>query len=224
MNKKLSEIHRQRLSTLACIYFICTHCAVIDRDSERSRAGHKCLTCGKDSDAARLAFPVNTHMLADMAQQSFHSTSPVDITRNDKAHCIATLLHFCTLREVLINNFLITHLTAKSIPTEIIERLLEDNKLANQKFGQLFASVVGEKWDKAVVAATKHDSYDYRSVSDLMKRAAEIRNRFLHDGNVWSVDRDFAEECINGLGAIFSLFVALHNVYTHSLTANNKQQ
>jgi hypothetical protein len=197
---------------------------VIDRDRERSRAGHKCSTCGKEGDAARLAFPVKMHMLADMAQQSFHATSPVDITRNDRAHSVATLLHFCTLREVLINHFLITHLRAKSIPTKLIERLLEDNKLAHQKFGQLFASVVGEKWDKAVLAASKHDDCDYRSASDLMKRASEARNRFLHDGNVWDIDRDFAEDCINGLGSIFGLFVALHNVYTHSLTAHNEQQ
>lgn len=197
---------------------------MIDRDRERSRAGHKCSTCGKEGDAARLAFPVKMHMLADMAQQSFHATSPVDITRNDRAHSVATLLHFCTLREVLINHFLITHLRAKSIPTKLIERLLEDNKLAHQKFGQLFASVVGEKWDKAVLAASKHDDCDYRSASDLMKRASEARNRFLHDGNVWDIDRDFAEDCINGLGSIFGLFVALHNVYTHSLTAHNEQQ
>lgn len=222
MKRKLSQIDSQGISTLACIYFICAHCAVIDRDRERSRVGHKCSTCGKEGNGGRLAFPVNTHMLADMAQQSFHATSPMDITQDDRAHNIATLLHFCTLREVLINNFLITHLRAKAIPTKIIERLLEDNKLAHQKFGPLFASVVGEKWDKAVLAASKHDDYDYGGASGLMKRAAEIRNRFLHDGSVWGVDREFAEECINGLAAIFGLFVALHNVYTHSLTVHNE--
>lgn len=199
---------------------MCAHCAIIDRDTERSRAGHKCSTCGKQGDAARLAFPINIHMLSDMAQQSFHATSPVDITRDDRAHNIATVLHFCTLREALINNFLITHLRAKSIPAEIIERLLDDNKLAHQKFGQLFTSVVGDKWDKAIITASKHDGQDYRSASDLMKRASEIRNRFLHDGNVWGVDRNFAKECVDALGTILCMFVALHNVYTHFLTTS----
>jgi len=223
MKRKLSEIDGQGISTLVCLYLICVHCAVIDRDMKRIRVGHKCSTCGKESDAGRLAFPTNIHMLADMTQQSFHAKSPQNIG-DDTAHNIATLLHFCTLREVLITNFLITHLRAKSIPTEIIERLLEDNKMAHQKFTQLFASVVGKKWDDAVLAASKHDGRDYSSASDLMKRAAKLRNSFLHDGNVRGVDRDFAEECINGLGAIFGLFVALHNVYTHSLTVHNAQQ
>lgn len=223
MPRKLSEIDSQEASTLVCLYFICQICGVIDRDRERIKSNHKCRTCKKEGSGASLAFPINMHILVDMAQQSFHATSPVGPISGESAHDIATVLHFCTLREALINNFLIRHLRAKSIPTEIIERLLDDNKLAHQKFGPLFSSTVNEKWDEAVKAASAYDGRDYTPASELMKRASSARNRFLHDGSVWGFDRNFSEECINSLSAMFGLFVALHNVYTHSLTAHNDQ-
>lgn len=223
MPRKLSEIDSQEASTLVCLYFICQFCKVIDRNRERSKSGFKCTTCGKEGNGASLAFPVNMHILVDMAQQSYHAKSPVGPISGESSHDIATVLHFCTLREALINNFLIRNLKAKSIPAEIIERLLEDNKLAHQKFGALFASVTGEKWNQAVISASSYDGYEYAPVSELMIKAATSRNRFLHDGNVWEFDRKFSEECINSLGSMFRLFVALHNVYTHSLTAPHYQ-
>lgn len=223
MPRKLSEIDSEAASTLVCLYFICNHCGVIDRDSGRIKRNHQCRACRKEGNGASLAFPINMHILVDMAQQSFHAVSPVGPISGESAHDIATVLHFCTLREALINNFLIRHLRKKSIPPEIIERLLDDNKLAHQKFGPLFSSAVNEKWDNAVKAASTYDGRDYTIVSELMKQAANARNRFLHDGTVWGFGHEFSEECINSLSAMFGLFVALHNVYTHSLTARNDQ-
>lgn len=218
MPRKLSEIDFQNASTLVCLYFVCSFCNVIDRDKNRSKAGHKCSTCGKAGSGARLAFAVNAHILVDMMQQSFHATSPLGPISGERAHDIATILNFCTLRELLINNFLIENLRAKLIPQEIIDRLLDDNKLAHQKFNPLFSSVVGDKWGNAVLAASDHDGRDYKPISDLMKRAADARNSFLHNGNVWGFDRKFSAECMNNLPQMFGLFVALHNIYTHKLT------
>jgi len=223
MQRKLSEIDFQEASTLVCLYFACSSCGVIDQDRGRARAGHKCSTCGEEGNGARLAFPINMHILVDMAQQSFHATSPLGPISGESSHDIATALHFCTLREALINNFLITNLRARAIPEEIIERLLEDNKLAHQKFGALFSSVINTKWDNAVLTASERDGRDYKTISDLMKQVAEARNRFLHDGNVWGFNREFSEKCIDNLGMMLRLFVALHNIHTHPLTARRSE-
>lgn len=217
MKKKLSEIDSQEASTLVCLYFICAHCGIIDRHRGRIKTGFICPTCKKEGDGACLAFSINMHILVDMAQQSFHAQSPVGPISGESSHDIATVLHFCALREALMNNFLIRLLRAKSIPIGIIERLLEDNKLAHQKFGALFLSITNEKWNAGVSAASAHDSTDYSSTSSFMIKAATARNSFLHDGNVWNFDRGFAEECINNLSPMFRLFVALHNVYTHPM-------
>jgi hypothetical protein len=98
--------------------------------------------------------------------------------------------------------------------------LLDDNKLANQKFGDLFTSILGQKWDEAVTEASKHAGEDFESVSQLMKQAASIRNEFLHEGTAWSATLDVATACVDSMPALASLFVALHNIYIHSLIQN----
>lgn len=218
MPKKISIIESQIASTLIAAYFICRHCLVIDRNRQRSQAGFICPACGNESDSATFAFPTSIFVLVNMTQQSFHATSPFDIMPDEKAHNAATLIHFCTLREALINNFLTRHLRTKSIPEEIIKRLFEDNKMAQQKFGALFSSSVGTNWDDAVTSASKHGEGDYKSVSEFLKKASKMRNRLLHEAHVWELDRDLSEQCVENLVPLLGLFVALHNNYTHSLT------
>jgi ABC-type Na+ transport system ATPase subunit NatA len=130
---------------------------------------------------------------------------------------IGTVLFFCTLREALLNTLLLNHLRSQKVPTRLIERLLEDNKLAGQKFGELFTSVIGVKWKVAVSHASSHTSIDFEPVSNLMLRAAEIRNEFLHEGRGWGATLEFATECMNSMPALVGLFVALHNGYVHPM-------
>jgi hypothetical protein len=214
---KLSSIDTQDASTLVCNHLECVSCGVIDRDYARSRRGHLCGTCGSPSEAGRLAFPISIHILVDLVQQAFHSTAPVGPISGPQVGGIGTVLFFCTLREALLNWFLSRHLLVQRVPERLREKLMDDNKLASQKFGDLFTSVVGERWNEAVSKASAYDEREYLAISELMRQAAAMRNEFLHEGTAWTASPDFAETCVNGLPDLVSLFVALNNVYIHAL-------
>jgi hypothetical protein len=217
MNTQLAEIDTQDASTLVCDYFICRDCGVIDRDYSRMQAGSKCSTCGRESDAGRLPFPISVHILVDLVQQAYHSTAPVGPISGPQVPGIGTVLLFCTLREALLSSFLLNHLRAQRIPEPLVAKLLSDNKLASQKFGGLFTSVVGCKWEAAVKAASEYDNRDYSDDSKLMREAATIRNEFLHEGRAWAATHEFATACVNSMPSLVALFVSLHNVYVHPL-------
>lgn len=149
---RLSQIDSQPLSDFACVYFLCKACGIIDQDWNRTRKGNHCLQCNAESDSASLVFPISIHILVDLIQQSYHSQSPTNPLNSPQGSDVGPVLYFCTLREALLNNFLVNHLRAQKIPQHLVEKLLDDNKLAGQKFGGLFTSVVGVKWSEAVVA------------------------------------------------------------------------
>lgn len=213
----LSEIDGQPASALVCNHLICRNCGIIDRDYDRLKRGHRCDTCGVESEAGSLVFPINIHVLVDLVQQAFHSESPTRPLDSPRGADIGSVLYYCTLREALLNTFLLNNLRARRIPEPLIKKLLYDNKLATQKFGGLFTSVVGAKWDEAVEQVSQLARIDFKPVSQLMKTAAELRNQFLHEGSAWSITRSFSTECVDSLPNLVNLFVWLHNEYTHPI-------
>lgn len=212
---QLSEIDSQPASSLVCDHLICRACGVIDRDYDRLRKGHRCSTCGSESEAGSLVFPISIHVLVDLVQQAFHSQSPTRPLNAPQGADVGAVLYFCTLREALLNTFLVNNLRAREVPEPLISKLLDDNKLASQKFGGLFTSVVGVKWEEAVGQVSLQTGVDYKSVSALMRSAAELRNEFLHSGRAWALTREFATQCVDSMGELVGLFVSLHNEYTH---------
>lgn len=215
--RRLSDIDNQPASTLSCDHLICKHCGIVDRDHSRMMGGSCCSTCGAESEGGRLHFSINIHILVDLTQEAFLSSAPVGPISGEQASGIATILLFCALRETLLTKFLTDRLRAQNVPGKLIEKLLDDNKLANQKFGDLFSSVIGVAWNEAVAEASRHEGRSYEPVSLLMKQAATIRNEFLHEGAVWSASQEVAKSCLDGLPSLVSLFVSLHNLYVHPL-------
>lgn len=213
----LSEIDHQDASTLVCDFMICARCGIVDRERSRIVANSPCPTCKQPAGVARLYYPVSVHILVDLVQQAYHSYAPVGPISGPQASEVGTILFFCTLREVLLNHFLVALLRAQKVEPAIIEKLLDDNKLASQKFTGLFTAVVGKGWNEAVVQATSLHGTDYVAVSNLMVSAASIRNEFVHEGTGWTVTRDLATNCVNSMPALFALFVALHNTHVRPL-------
>ena len=209
----LADIDSQPASTLACSHLTCKTCAVVDRDWERMRKGHVCSTCGTPGEGGRLYFPISIHILVDLIQQAFHSNVSTTPPRGPQGPDVGTVLYFCSLREALLNHFLVSALNAQKVPMALIERLLDDNKLAVQKFGGLFTSVTGAKWAVAVSQVSR--SMSFRCVSELMVKAAGLRNTFLHEGSAWTITREVSTECINAVPNMVQLFVELHNEYIH---------
>ncbi len=188
----------------------------MDRDHERMRRGHPCSNCLVEGDRARLAFDANVMCLIDLAQVMFQSEAPTwsrEVYRQ-MGRDAGTLLIIASLREALLTNFLVQNLLAKKVERPLIERLLDDNKLINQKLEKLFPSVIGMKWKRAVENLSEKHSIDYLAASSLMEKVAKARNSFLHEGRPWQLSPDLPERCINSLFEWMSLFVHLHNEYT----------
>lgn len=210
---ELAEIDGQAASTLVCDFMICERCGTVDRELSRMVVNSTCPACHRPAGVARLYYPINAHILVDLVQQSYHSDAPINPVSGPQAPALGAILFFCTLREVLLNHFLLTLLRAQQVPAPLIEKLLDDNKLARQKFAGLFSAVVGKSWKEAVLEASTFEGTDFQPVSELMLEAATIRNEFMHEGTGWAATRDVATNCINSLFTLFSLFVALHNIH-----------
>ena len=213
----LSEIDTQPLSTLVCTRFICKACGIIDSDWNRSRFGHRCQECNTEGEGGALFFPISIHILVDLIQQSFHSQASTGSLESPQGSDVDPVLYFCTLREALLNAFLVNHMRAQRVPQPLVAKLLDDNKAASQKFGGLFSSVVGVKWPEAVACVSRKYGADFKTITELMRAAAEHRNEFLHSGRAWSFSHGFATQCVNSTGQLIDLFVALHNEYTRPL-------
>jgi len=220
---QLSEIDSQPLSMVVCNHLICRTCGIIDRDRGRLSKGHRCSTCNAEGDGGVAVFSVNIWVLVDLLQQAFHSQSPTGPLDAPQGNSVGTILYFCTLREALLNTFLLGNLRARHVPAPLVEKLMEDNKLASQKFGGLFTSVVGTKWEVAVSTVSASTGSDFQSVSQRMRTAAELRNEFLHEGRAWGMTYEFAKECVDSVGGLVRLFVALNNEYTHPILRNATQ-
>ena len=198
----------------------CRTCSIVDQDGERPRAGHLCRACGKPGNGGRLHFSINIHVLVDHMQSAYRATSPSYESSGPRGNDVGTVLYFCTLRESLVNHFLIDHLLAQRVAPPLISRLLDDNKHASQKFGALFSSVIGLKWKVAVGRASTAADVDFNPVSSLMERAAQARNEFLHQGTPWCIKAILSKDCGDSSARLVHLFAALHNEFTRPLRNN----
>lgn len=212
MGNSLSSVKNYDASELACPWFVCMRCGVVDRDRQRIRTDYECTNCGQQAGTARLYFPITIHILVDLVHQAYHSSAPVGPIDGPQTRAVGTVVFFCALREALLVHFLGEHMAAQKLPDEIAARLLDDNKLASQRFGQLFKSVVGVSWREAVQRIS-NQCHEFLSVSELMKRASETRNEFMHNGRAWSITEELATECVDSLPSLTRLFASLHNEY-----------
>lgn len=171
-------------------------------------------------------FEISIRVLIDLMQEAYHS-QPRRSTEEEEpsyeAHNVSVVLFFCTLREVLLN-WLIQHLFwALKIPERVQERLLADSSTYRQKQNNLLPSLIGQKW-RAAVESTSHDAaLDYVELDGFMQKAVEARNKFMHEGRHWGIDREKATGCIDHIWPLLNLYVELHNKYVHPLvyrTAN----
>src|ERR1019366_5024921 len=171
---ELAEIDSQAASTLVCDFMICECCGTIDREHSRMIKDNICPVCHKPAGVARLYYPFNVHILVDLVQESYHSEAPLNPISGPHASNVGTILFFSSLREVLLNHFLLALLQAQRVPAPVIEKLLDDNRLAGQKFTGLFSAVVGKSWKKAVIEASAFNGMDFQPISYLMLTAASI--------------------------------------------------
>ncbi len=218
---EILDIKSQRLSSIVADFQICKECRVVDRDFERIRVGHLCGVCGKPSEAGGMYFNVSVHLLINLMQEAFHSPPVIhdgefEVEIETNAHNISVLLFFSAFREILMNNF-INHLFAGfNIPEGVCDRLLADNRTYMQKQEKLLPSLTGRKWDQLIKEENAKVKIDYESMNAFMMKAMEIRNRFMHKGAEWGIDRSIAEGCMLNIWPLLNFYVCIHNRFVHS--------
>ena len=222
----LLEIRKQPLSTLLADFLICKSCQVVDRDHERMRVGYACSNCGVPGDGARAYFPMSVVSLIDLMQEFYHmkqesgSELGEDLNLDKKGnHRLAVVIFFCTLGEVLLEEFL-THVMMKlELPPSIQKRLLDDNMFVKQRIEKVFPALTGVQWKETVHKLSKGKQLNYSKTAEFYQTVIKKRNVFLHKGIKWAIPKEMPENCLRQIWPIVNLFVALHNEFITSSAA-----
>jgi hypothetical protein len=216
----VTEVIGQPLSTLLSDHLICKYCHIVDRDHERSRVGYSCPTCGREGEGGRLYFSLNTHVLIDLMQESYHAqvnSATGRLYEGVGPHDISVVIYFCTLRETLLDKLVTELLIANKIPNGVCQRLLSDNKFHMQKQNKLFRSLTDHKWQDALKELNEGSNLDCLGIDEFVSGTVKARNSFIHEGSKWSIDRELSTSCMKNIWGLISLYVGLHNKHVHPI-------
>lgn len=223
------EIKSQSLSLVLADFHVCEYCHIVDRDQNRIRYEYPCPTCGKPGNGGHMYFDLSVDTLINLMQESFHAT-PWEASENTtagissrSAHYLSVVILFCTLREMLLSRFVYELLVAQKIPARVCRRLLADNSVYKQRQGKLFRCLTGEKWKNAIRKLSMDGNLDYVELDEFLKQAVDARNKFLHEGSKWAIDKAMAEGCMRNIWPLLNLFVDLHNHYVYPLYSRDAE-
>ncbi len=212
----------ENLSNLHFCY-ICEDCSIVDFDMNRSYVGYECPRCGEWGAGSIGYFPINVFSVLDLIQEYYRlekkeiNTNFGSAENNKNVHFLSIIIFFCTLTEVLLTNFFISYFEKTNVPKNIQTRLLTDNLLVRQRIDKLFPSLIGVKWNTAINKISKNSSSNYKETLKFYRTVVEVRNRFLHRGNVWLMPDDMPINCLRQISPLINLFIDLHNKYIASL-------
>ena len=209
---EITDINFQPLSSLLLDFYICPSCKVIDKDENRALDGHPCSSCGKASHGARQYFSPSVIALVDLVQEYFQLSKGDQSTNKDK-HRLAAVIFFCTLGEVLLENFLVECMAKQDISRQVQKRLLDDSQFAKQRIEKLFPLFTGISWKSAIENLDNQSELNYSETVSFYLDVVKKRNKILHKGNVWSISSEISRECIDKMWPLINMFVALHNEY-----------
>lgn len=216
-----SRKSNQRLSIIVDGFLMCDSCKIVDRDRKRSRVDYKCPHCETPSKGGHQYFLLNADILIDLMgnlyrpKQKPASEGGVSPQQN-KHDQAAIVIFFCSLGEVLLDQFLQELMLKAGLSQEIHDRLFEDNLFMKQRLEKLFPALTGVKWIKAVKMLNEGVNRHYIETHKFYQRMSKVRNDFLHKGMIWSIRESMPEQCIRHIPFLLHLFVDLHNEYVAS--------
>jgi hypothetical protein len=143
------------------------------------------------------------------------SAIPREIVSNNREDIlrIGVTIFFCTLGEVLLDNFLTQIMRKMKIPHLLQEHLLVENRYVKERCNKLFPSLVGDKWKSAIKQISKGKDLDYEETNTFFKCLYNKRNDFLHKGATFIFPDGLSGRCINEIWPLLCIFVELHNKY-----------
>ena len=221
------EICDQRLSTILADFLICQACRIVDRDWNRREVGYKCSNCQTPSEGGECYFSFSIMSLIDLMQEFYHlnksdTSMPANPERVAKNHHLAVVIFFCTLGEVLLQDFLQECMTKQGLSRQIQSRLLDDNLFVKQRVDKLFPLLTGVSWNRAIRTLSNHGKIDFTKTVKLYQFVSNKRNMLLHRGNKWVIPSEMPEQCVREIEPLISLFVALHNKYFKDMSEKRR--
>lgn len=219
----LESIKYDNLSVKAMEYYQCEHCRVVDKEDYRLTVGAPCRVCQKPGEGPMPFFDVAIVSIIGLIQEAFCAIpeAPKNVweypEESERAHSGATIVFFCTLKELLLERFLDHYAYALKLPKGVIKRLQEDNDSHSRRLNNLFPSLIGLTWEKAIAAIDPSGEKRYADLSTFLKDVSDKRNRLLHVGADWDMTKPMAETCIRYLFPLLELYVQLHNSFVHPL-------
>ncbi len=209
---KLKEIRTQSWGLALTNFYQCEKCLVVDSDGARMQVGYKCPICGYPTPeiGADTYFHVGISTIINTIQDIYF----MENTKENNHKTMVALL-FCTLNEVLLDNFLIEKMNSIKIPKNVQDRLLEDNLFISQRLNKVFPSLIGIKWDVAIKKINNKKCFDYSKFCKFALDITNRRNSFLHRGNKYAFQNNIPDKCIDSLHPLISMFVKLHNQFIH---------
>jgi hypothetical protein len=216
MSISILEIDRQRLSTLIAGYYTCKSCGYATADLNISHVGHPCSHCGAPSRGGMMLFKLGVYIMVDLMQEYYHlhpteSQISKALGEDRQNHLLAIVVFYCSLGELLLEGFLISYMNKISIPDRVQDDLLKDISM-DKRLG-LFHTLTEKKLSQAVEELDSQSSNDYRRVITFYKDIREKRNKFLHVGNMFTIEKEMVEQCLLDSPILINLFVKLHNVF-----------
>ena len=217
----LETIKYDKVVVEAMSYDVCPTCGVVDQDSYLTVVGVPCKVCKTPSEGGHAFFDVSILSIIELVQESFCAIPeatkklgryPVEPVR---AHTGATIVFFCTLKELLLDRFLDSLAHVQGLSQAVIDRLQADNDSHSRRLTRLFPALVGVSWEDALQTLDPHDRGKYDDLNAFLKNITDERNLFL--GADWNLSKPLADDCIRSLFPVLNLFVALHNKYIHAL-------
>jgi hypothetical protein len=212
-------IENRNLSNIVGEYYVCTKCKVVDT-FPRNIQGTRCPICAKQSDIGLSFFYLSVLMLIGLLQEAYRAIPKEDSHgseqyENIQSHSASVLIFFCTIRELLLSQFITNMMAALKLPKAIQERLNADSDTHSDRLFKLFPSLTDSKWEDVLKNLPSQNNYDWLKLNQFLKEAAEARNSFLHEGDFFAVYKNIAKECVENLFPLMELFVELNNKYVH---------
>ena len=166
---------------------ICQSCSVVDDSPYRSTVGTPCESCGKPSKGGLAYFHLNVQVLVGILIEAARFSKKVRLGGTELEHSLNTrnisvLLFFCTLRELLIDQFIEELFVSKSTPEAIRSRLLNDNRNQSKRINKLIPALINREWKVALRELDAAQGSTYAELDGALNQLVKIRNDFIHGG------------------------------------------
>ena len=125
---------------------------------------------------------------------------------------------FCTFVECWLEFFLRSLMVSRTLPKEIMDRMLDDNWRLDDRTGKLFKTLTDKAFGDVLSDLTdankrKRGYLNYQDVWSFVKELKKLRNDLMHKGAIYSLSEEVAEKCIHNIQGVNGLFISLHNQF-----------